>query len=100
MAQAIAVLGMRPPGYVQYHWRRSKAIQYYAATYENVVSGKYPMSRALLVYINRAPGQPLDPLVREFAKFIMSKEGQEVVIKDGYYPLPAAVVNEELKNLQ
>ena len=74
--------------------------QYYAATYENVISGKYPMSRALLVYINRAPGQPLDPLVREFGKFIMSKEGQEVVIKDGYYPLPASVVNEELKNLQ
>ena len=58
------------------------------------------MSRALLVYINRAPGQPLDPLVREFGKFIMSKEGQEVVIKDGYFPLPASVVNEELKNLQ
>jgi phosphate transport system substrate-binding protein len=70
------------------------------ASYENVASGKYPMSRFLLVYFNRAPGQPLDPLVREFAKFIMSKEGQEVVIKDGYYPLPASVVNEELKNLQ
>lgn len=70
------------------------------ASYENVVSGKYPMSRFLLVYINRAPGQPLDPLVREFAKFIMSKEGQEVVIKDGYYPLTAAIAAEELKNLQ
>jgi phosphate transport system substrate-binding protein len=54
----------------------------------------------LLVYVNRAPGQSLDPLVREFAKFILSKEGQEVVIKDGYYPLPASVVNEELKKLQ
>jgi len=74
--------------------------QFVSANYENVASSKYPLSRALLVYINRAPGQPLDPLVREFAKFIMSKEGQEVVIKDGYYPLPASVVNEELKKLQ
>lgn len=73
---------------------------FFPASYENVISGKYPLSRALLVYINRAPGQPLDPLVREFTKFILSKEGQEVVIKDGYYPLPASVVNEELKKLQ
>ncbi len=70
------------------------------ANYENVTSGKYPLSRALLVYINRAPGQPIDPLIREFAKFIMSKEGQEVVIKDGYFPLPATVANEELKKLE
>jgi len=74
--------------------------QYYAANYENVISGKYPMSRFLLVYINRAPGQPVDPLVREFAKFVLSKEGQEVVVKDGYFPLPASVINEELKKLQ
>ena len=74
--------------------------QYYAANYENVISGKYPMSRFLLVYINRAPGQAIDPLVSEFAKFIFSKEGQEIVIKDGYFPLPASVVSEELKKLQ
>jgi phosphate transport system substrate-binding protein len=74
--------------------------QYYPATYENVASGKYPMSRFLFVYINRAPGQPPDPLVREFAKFIFSKEGQEVVVKDGYYPLPASVIKEELAKLQ
>src|SRR5215203_2059516 len=49
----------------------------------DVISGKYPLSRFLYIYINRAPGQPLDPLVREFAKFIMSKEGQEAVVKDG-----------------
>ena len=73
---------------------------FFPANYENVITGKYPLSRALLVYFNRAPGQPLDPLVREFTKFILSKEGQEVVIKDGYYPLPASVVNEELKKLQ
>jgi phosphate transport system substrate-binding protein len=74
--------------------------QYYTATYENVISGKYPMSRFLFVYINKTPNQPPDPLVREFAKFIFSKEGQEVVVKDGYYPLPASVVQQELAKLQ
>ena len=43
--------------------------------------------RFLYVYVNRAPGKPLDPLVREFLKFVFSKEGQEIVVKDGYFPL-------------
>ena len=55
----------------------------------NVTSGKYPLSRFLYIYVNKAPGKPLDPLVREFLKLIFSKEGQEVVVKDGYLPLPA-----------
>lgn len=70
------------------------------ATYQTVVNGSYPLSRFLFVYINRAPGKPMDPLVKEFTKFIFSKEGQEVVIKDGYYPLPAAVLKEELTKLE
>ncbi len=70
------------------------------ATYENVIGGKYPLSRALLLYINRAPGSALDPLVKEFAKFIFSKEGQEIVVKDGYYPLTAVIVKEELAKLE
>jgi len=68
--------------------------------YQNVISGSYPLSRFLFVYVNRAPGQPLDPLVREFAKFVFSKEGQEIVVKDGYFPLPASIVQQELANLQ
>jgi phosphate transport system substrate-binding protein len=65
-------------------------------SYEDVVAGKYPLNRFLFVYINRAPGKPLDPLVREFVKFIVSKEGQEVVVKDGYLPLTAAIAKAEL----
>jgi phosphate transport system substrate-binding protein len=69
-------------------------------SYEDVVSGRYPLSRFLYVYVNRAPGKPLDPLVREFAKFVFSKEGQEIVVKDGYLPLSATIVKEELAKLQ
>jgi len=71
-----------------------------SGSYEDVVSGKYPLARFLYLYINRAPGKALDPLVREFLKFVFSKEGQENVVKDGYLPLSAAIVKEELAKLQ
>jgi phosphate transport system substrate-binding protein len=71
-----------------------------SGNYEDVKSGKYPLNRFLYIYINRAPGKPLDPVVREFCKLIFSKEGQEVVIKDGYLPLPAEIVREELAKLE
>ena len=71
-----------------------------SGSYEDVKSGKYPLSRFLYIYVNKAPGKPLDPLVKEYLKLIFSKEGQEVVVKDGYLPLPAAIVAEELKKLE
>lgn len=73
--------------------------EFFDGAYSNVTSGRYPLSRFLYLYINKAPGKPLDPLVREFVKLIMSREGQEVVVKDGYLPLSAALVAEELKKL-
>lgn len=66
---------------------------------ESVVHGKYPLARFLYVYINKAPGKPLDPLTKEFLKFVLSKGGQEVVVKDGYLPLPAKVAAEEMQKL-
>jgi phosphate transport system substrate-binding protein len=50
------------------------------------------LSRFLYVYVNKAPNKPLAPLEREFIKLVLSKQGQEVVVKDGYIPLPASVV--------
>jgi phosphate transport system substrate-binding protein len=69
------------------------------ATADNSYSGSYPLSRFLFVYINRAPGKPLDPLVREFARLMLSREGQEAVVKDGYFPIPATVAKEELNKV-
>jgi phosphate transport system substrate-binding protein len=68
--------------------------------YDDVKSGKYPLNRFLYIYINKAPGKPLDPLVKEFCKYIFSKEGQEVVVKDGYLPLPAEIAKQELVKLE
>jgi phosphate transport system substrate-binding protein len=70
------------------------------ASAENAYSGDYPLARFLYVYINRAPGKPCDPLVREFVKLIVSREGQEVVLKDGYFPIPASVAAEEIAKVE
>jgi len=70
------------------------------ATLENAAKGKYPLSRYLYVYVNKQPNKPLPPLEREFFKLVLSKQGQEVVVKDGYVPLSAKVVNKYLKKLK
>ena len=70
------------------------------ATPENALAGKYPLARFLYVYVNKKPNQPLPPLEREFIKMVLSKTGQEVVIKDGYIPLPAKIVKKALKTIE
>lgn len=72
----------------------------YEPTYEHAVAGRYPLSRYLYIYIVRDPRKPLDPLTREFLRYVLSREGQEVVVKDGYLPLSPQVVREELAKLQ
>jgi phosphate transport system substrate-binding protein len=69
-------------------------------TLENALSGAYPLARFLYVYVNKKPNEPMDKLVHEFVKFINSKEGQEIVVKDGYYPMPAAIATETLMALK
>jgi phosphate transport system substrate-binding protein len=73
---------------------------YVEATPENALNGTYPLTRYLFVYVNKKPNQPLSPLENEFMKMVLSKEGQEVVIKDGYIPLPANVVQKYLDALK
>ena len=70
------------------------------ATPDNAVAGTYPLARFLYVYINKNPNQELQPLVREFMKMVLSKQGQQVVVKDGYIPLPAKVVEKNLAALK
>ncbi|ORE86215.1 phosphate binding protein [Oceanococcus atlanticus] len=72
----------------------------YEPTPDNAVSGKYPLSRLLYVYVNKHPNKPMAPLEREFVKLVMSKQGQEVVVKDGYVPLPKKLADIQLKKLK
>ena len=73
--------------------------QYVEATAKNSISGAYPLSRKLYVYINKKPNEPLAPITREFLKLVLSQEGQGIVSKDGYIPLPANVVERLLAKL-
>lgn len=68
----------------------------YQPNYENVLSGKYPLGRLLYIYVAKEPNKPLPKLVKEFMKFALSKEGQEVVVKDGYLPLTAELAAKQL----
>lgn len=70
------------------------------ASSENALNGTYPLSRFLYVYVNKKPGTALAPLETEFVKLILSKEGQEIVVKDGYIPLPAKTASAELSKIQ
>lgn len=66
--------------------------EFFAASPENAIAGDYPLARFLFVYVNKEPNKPMAPLEQEFVKLMLSKAGQEVVLKDGYIPLPARVV--------
>ena len=68
-----------------------------SAEAENAYSGDYPLARYLYVAVNYKPNAELDPLRREFVKFIFSQEGQEAVLADGYLPVDAGVAREALE---
>lgn len=79
------------------HEKGGKAIE---LTPENVANRSYPLIRDAFFYINRAPGQPIDPIVREFMSFVLSREGQEIIARVGYYyPLTADYLLEQRKKL-
>jgi len=76
-----------------------KGDQFIEANFDNAVNGTYPLARFLYMYVNKKPNQPLLPIEREMVKLILSKQGQSIVAKDGYIPLPADVVEKTLKKL-
>lgn len=73
-----------------------KGKNYIDASPENAAKGTYPLSRYLYVYINKAPNKDLAPMDREFIRFVLSKQGQKIVEKDGYVALPRGVIAKDL----
>ncbi len=96
---ATAASATRPPACGRCRSRPRRAAAFDDSS-ENILSGKYPLARFLYVYVNKAPNKPADPLVREFVKFVLSQQGQQTVVKDGFIPLPNKIVQEELAKLQ
>jgi len=73
--------------------------QCYDTTAEATYSGKYPVARYLYIYLNKAPDEPLDPLRAEFIKYILSKDGQTLTEKGGYYPISIDIREHELETM-
>ncbi len=92
-------IGYRTSGVKILKLSKKKGKPCVGGSYENVVRDKYPLSRYLYLNIVKYPNKPLEPLVKEFLKFVLSYEGQEIVVKAGYLPLPYKVVKKELKKL-
>ncbi|MCB9898452.1 MAG: PstS family phosphate ABC transporter substrate-binding protein [Planctomycetes bacterium] len=72
---------------------RSEAIP---ADADHAYTGEYPLARFLKLYVNKEPNKELDPLRREFLKYIFSRQGQRDVVKAGYYPVTAEIAAESL----
>jgi phosphate transport system substrate-binding protein len=73
---------------------------YYAYTMENIRERAYPLYDEIYAYADARKGRPMDPKVRELLRFILSREGQQAVQRDGkYLPLTAAVVREGLRKI-
>ena len=69
-------------------------------TFENALKGEYPLARSLYIYVNKKPNEPLPLLVAEFLKFVLSKQGQQIVVKDGFGPLPLKIIQRERQKLE
>jgi phosphate transport system substrate-binding protein len=65
--------------------RASESGTFYAPTYENVTRAVYPLSRLIFFNTNKAPGKSLDPAIEEFLRFILSRQGQEIILIQGLY---------------
>ena len=74
--------------------------QCFEATADNAYAGDFPLARFLYVYLNADPNRAIDPLRAEFVRYVFSKQGQQVVVKDGYFPVTAGLVEEDLKSLR
>ena len=74
---------------------------YHEPTLDTVAQRKYPLTRTVFIYANREPGKPLEPKVREYLRYILAREGQEEIARDGgYLPLPADVAAVERRKIE
>jgi len=93
-------IGYKTSGVIALPLATTEGSPFVAPSYENCLNGSYPLARYLYVYVNKAPGKDMDKLTSEFITFVLSKQGQEITVKDGYYPLPADVAAEGRASLK
>ncbi|WP_368643792.1 PstS family phosphate ABC transporter substrate-binding protein [Vibrio sp. HB236076] len=74
-------------------------IHYVSPTRDNIINERYPLSRYLYLYINKAPNKPLSPIMAQFIRYVYSIEGQAVVSKEGYVPISVKLAEQELNKV-
>ena len=94
-----AGISYRMPGVKAVAIARGPEGPYYSWGTARFFSSDHPLARIVNVYVNKAPDQDLDPALREFLIFALSRNGQELVLKDGYVPIPADVAEAERAKL-
>ncbi|HEV2271064.1 MAG TPA: substrate-binding domain-containing protein [Steroidobacteraceae bacterium] len=78
----------------------SSSEPYVLPTVATLISQRYPLTRIIPAVVDVAPGQPLDPAIREFLRFILSRDGQRALVAEsGYLPLGARYVRAQLRKL-
>ena len=73
---------------------------YHSATFDEVAAQTYPLSRVIYIFLNRDPAKPINPVLKEFIKYTLSRQGQQAVVKDRIFtPLPAAMEAKQMEKL-
>lgn len=92
-------MGYKVPGVRGVSIAKGNTSNFVEPTAEMAASGKYPLGRYLYIYVNKAKGQPLPENVAEFLRFVLSKEGQAIVKKHSFVPLPDKIIGKSLNSL-
>lgn len=73
---------------------------YYQATHANLISQRFPLTRIIPAFVDRAPGAPVAPRLREFLRFVLSREGQQALVAhSSYLPLGPDAIPRQLEKL-
>lgn len=97
----LAAIGVKDPGVKQVALAMKPDGPFSTGSVDDLIAGRYPLGRYLYFYVRRLPGQPVDPVVKEYFRLILSREGQQIIAAepDGYIPLTAAEAAAELAKL-
>ena len=93
-------IGYRTSGVRAVPLARSGSTAAFEAVAINTLDRSYPLTRFLFIYVNRRPDSSLPPLETEFFRFVLSRDGQMIVQKDGYIPLTPRQAMGELRFLR
>ncbi len=93
-------IGYKTSGVIALPLSEKDGAPFVEPNYENCLNGTYPLARYLYVYVNKSPRKEMDKLTQEFMTFVLSKQGQEITLKDGFFPLPANVAAEGRSSLK